>query len=162
MEYKAHKSFVTSKIWMVLTIFVFAISYIIVQVLYTYAEEKPDFDMKSLTVSYVIPIALATFSLCLFHFQKHRLGGLVSALVGVNLITNIAFTNIIINSTETLMKLFEPIFSILPLLDANFGNMQFNFLVNVVNVIQVLYGIFLIIINIPVIFKNDRSVFNHI
>lgn len=162
MDHKTRQSYAASKKWLVLTVFIFAISYIMMQILYIYADKAPDFDMKLLTVSYIIPIVLCLISLTLMHFQMLRIGAFVGILVGINLITNIALTDIIIKSTETLMTLFEPIFSILPILNSDFGIEQFNLICNIVSIVQILYGVFLIIVNIKVLFKNDRTVFNHI
>ncbi len=162
MKYSVHKNYVKSKVWLILTIFVFSISYIITQVLYSYASVKPNFDMKLLTVSYAIPILLSFLALVFFHFQMLRTGASFGILVGINLISNVAFTNIILNGTETLIELFEPIFSILPLLGDEPALYQFEFLKNSIIVIQIIFGLFLIGINIPVLIKNDRSVFNKI
>lgn len=162
MNYKTRKSFKTSKIWLIITIFVFAISYILTQIMYTSAKEKPEIDIKLLVVSFITPIILCTISLALSHFQKYRLGAIFGIFVGINLISNVAFTKIIISSSEALITLFEPIFSLLPLLNNSVGVQQFEFIELIMGIIQVIYGIFLIGINLPILFKNDRSVFNDI
>ena len=162
MKHKVHQSYIKSKGWLIATIFVFAVSYIITQILYSYASVKPQFDMKLLTVSYAIPIVLSFLALTFFHFQMLRTGAVFGILVGINLISNVAFTNVILNGTETLMELFEPIFSILPLLGNEPAMYQFDFLKTAITVIQILFGIFMIAINIPVVLKNDRGVFNKI
>ncbi|MBR1884546.1 MAG: hypothetical protein IJ809_06450 [Clostridia bacterium] len=158
MDYRTSRSYHVSKVWLVITIFVFSISLLLMQVMYHTAKVKPDFDIAFLTISYLIPIVLCFVSLTLSHFQMLRIGAFFGILVGIDLITNIAFTDIINNSTYAIIKLFEPIFSLLPLLNVEFGTAQFDLIINIMQITQVLFGIFLIIIHIPVLFRNSRSV----
>ncbi len=162
MNYKVRKNFKVSKVWLIITIFAFAISCILMQVLYYHSEKKTEIDINALTAYYLMPIILCVISLSFSHFQKLKIGAFFAILVGINLITNIAFTDMIINGTKTLITLFEPVFGILPLLGNQFGELEFKFINSVISVIQVLYGIFLIGINIPVMFKKDNSPFRHI
>lgn len=162
MNYKVHKSFSTSKIWLVITIFAFSISCIITQVLYYYSDNKSEININAMTAYYILPIILCIISLSFSHFQMLRIGAIFAMLVGVNLITNMAFTNMIINSTKTIITLFEPVFAILPLLGNVFGEAEFLLINSIISIIQVLFGLFLIVINIPVLFKRDNSPFRHI
>ena len=162
MDYKAQRSSHLSSIWLIITIFVFAISYVLMQILYSYAKIEPEYDIAVLTMSYFVPIAWCFWSIILTHFQHLRLGAIFGILVGVNLITNIAFTDIILNGAETFIKVFEPIFSLLPLLSQDFGNEQYNLIVNIIKGIQIFYGVFLIIIHLRVLFRKESSVLNRI
>lgn len=157
MDYKVRKKFMTSKIWLIITVFVFAISCIITQASYYNYENKEEIDINALTVYYLVPIVICLISLTFSHFQKYKTGAFFGILVGLNLITNISFTDIIIHSTRIIVTLFEPIFSLLPLLNGSFGEAQFTFINWVASIIQVLYGIFLIIINLTVMLKKDTS-----
>ena len=130
------------------------------QILYNTADIKPEFDIGILTISYLITIFLCTISLIFTHFQKLKIGALIGILVGINLITNLAFTDIIKNAAEAIIKMFEPIFSLLPNLGDTFGAAQFIVIIDIINIIQVLYGIFLIGIHIPVLISRDE--FRHL
>ena len=160
MDYKTHRTYHTSKVWLIITLLVFGISLSLMQIMYHTADIKPDFDMGMLTMSYLLTISLCIISLTLTHFQKLKLGAIIGMIVGINLITNLAFTDIIMNSAEAIIKLFEPIFSLLPNLGETFGLAQFTVIMNIINIVQIVYGVFLIAIHIPVLLSRDE--FRHI